>query len=63
MKIMSLTEDAATATVFIELKKGKYSVHIILTPFDKAEDAENVAEMMSAICGVHNIIPPKRELH
>ena len=60
---MDLTDDTATATVYIELNRGKSSVHVILTPFDKEEDAESVAEMMSAICGVQNIIPPKRELH
>ena len=60
---MDLTDDTATATVYIELNRGKYSVHVILTPFDKEEDAESVAEMMSAICGIQNILPPKRELH
>ena len=60
---MDLTDDTATATVYIELNRGKYSVHVILTAFDKEEDAESVAEMMSAICGVQNILPPKRELH
>jgi len=60
---IGIEEDFSTAAVLVEKKGGQYSVHVILAPFDKKKDADNIAELMCSIIGVQNIIPPKEQLH